>query len=114
MEFEFELESGAKHKAFFGPGASRRFKRWSGYAVKEVDTKGEESDMGALAYFCIEVYNELHKVPKLETGVEEFIDRLTFQDLAVFGKKLEEAAGAIQKKSAATNRATRRKVAAKE
>lgn len=92
MTFDFTVQSGAKYTGFFGPGASRRFKRFSGYRLAEIENKGDESDFAALAYFAIQVHNEANRLPALTMTCDEFIDSLSFKDIATISATIAAAA----------------------
>lgn len=119
MTFEFSTQSGAKFTGFFGPGASRRFKRFSGYRLAEIENKGDESDFAALAYFAIQVHNEQNRLPALTMTCDEFIDSLSFKDIATISATITAAAEEAEriaegeKKTKAPTRRTTRAAARK-
>lgn len=113
MTIEFVLSNGEKYQGLFGPGASRRFKRWAGYRLAEIEEKGDESDFGALAFFSIQVFDEMNNRPALAMTPDEFIDRMSFADIKTIGEALSKAAEEQEKNATApANRATRRKAKA--
>jgi hypothetical protein len=113
MTIQFVLSNGEKYQGLFGPGASRRFKRWAGYRLAEIEEKGDESDFGALAFFSIQVWREIENQPPLEMTADQFIDRMSFADIQTIGEVIATMAE-DQEKNATTpaNRAARRKAKA--
>jgi len=113
MTIQFVLSNGEKYQGMFGPGASRRFKRWAGYRLAEIEEKGDESDFGALAFFSIQVWQEIENQPPLEMTADQFIDRMSFADIQTIGEVIATMAE-DQEKNATTpaNRAARRKAKA--